>query len=225
MASLGGNILPLDLDLKTTFAGLSAVALSGLLFSKLLAKNDAESLETPGLFKSFLLFFYSCFIKPHNGDKGNQQDALESFYKKQAGAYDATRKVLLQGREDMLALVAAQLKAKGPKKGNKAKRVWVDVSRPDSHTKPFETRLIMNRLVEEQDGTLRLCLALSMCPSSSQASTSLISPRLYARSPDSASNALAGTMSRSFVRTRGSSDWKIMKMISQVIASLLARLS
>ncbi|KAK1731843.1 hypothetical protein CaCOL14_009026 [Colletotrichum acutatum] len=128
MASLGGNILPLDLDLKTTFAGLSAVALSGLLFSKLLSKNDAESLEAPGLFKSFLLFFYSCFIKPHNGDKkGNQQDALESFYNKQAGAYDATRKVLLQGREDMLALVAAQLKAKGPKKGNKAKRVWVDV--------------------------------------------------------------------------------------------------
>ncbi|KAK1690312.1 hypothetical protein BDP55DRAFT_627998 [Colletotrichum godetiae] len=128
MASLGGNILPLDLDLKTTFAGLSAVALSGLLFSKLLSKNDAESLEAPGLFRSFLLFFYSCFIKPHNGDKkGNQQDALESFYKKQAGAYDATRKVLLQGREDMLSLVAAQLKAKGPKKGNKAKRVWVDV--------------------------------------------------------------------------------------------------
>lgn len=140
MASLGGNILPLDLDLKTTFAGLSAVALSGLLFSKLLSKNDAESLEAPGLFKSFLLFFYSCFIKPHNGDKkGNQQDALESFYKKQAGAYDATRKVLLQGREDMLALVAAQLKAKGPKKGNKAKRVWVDVSHPGRPHYVFRT--------------------------------------------------------------------------------------
>ncbi|GJC85060.1 hypothetical protein ColLi_07898 [Colletotrichum liriopes] len=129
MASLGGNILPLDLDLKTTFAGLSAVALSGLLFSKLLSKDDAESngSEAPGLLKSFLLFFYSCFIKPHSGDKkGNQQDALESFYKKQAGAYDATRKVLLQGREDMLALVAAQLKAKDPKKSDKAKRIWVD---------------------------------------------------------------------------------------------------
>ncbi|GKT43198.1 protein-L-isoaspartate O-methyltransferase [Colletotrichum spaethianum] len=130
MASLGGNILPLELDLKTTFAGLSAVAISGLLFSKLLSKDDAErnGSEAPGLLKSFLLFFYSCFIKPHSGDKkGNQQDALESFYKKQAGAYDATRKVLLQGREDMLALVAAQLKAKEPKKGDKAKRIWVDV--------------------------------------------------------------------------------------------------
>ncbi|KAK1984609.1 hypothetical protein LZ30DRAFT_585759 [Colletotrichum cereale] len=131
MASLGGNILPLDLDLKTTFAGLSAVALSGLLFSKLLSKDDAErnGSEAPSLLKSFLLFFYSCFIKPHSGDKkGTQQDALESFYKKQAGAYDATRKVLLQGREDMLALVAAQLKAKGRlNKRGKAKRIWVDV--------------------------------------------------------------------------------------------------
>ncbi|KAF6833384.1 3-amino-3-carboxypropyl transferase [Colletotrichum plurivorum] len=130
MASLGGNIMPLDLDIKTTFAGLSAVALGGLLFSKLLSKNEGSD-EAPGLIKSFLLFFYSCFIKPHSGDKkGNQQDALESFYKKQAGAYDATRKVLLQGREDMLALVAAQLKAKnssrGSKKAGKTKRIWVD---------------------------------------------------------------------------------------------------
>ncbi|KAK1970587.1 hypothetical protein LY78DRAFT_221407 [Colletotrichum sublineola] len=131
MASLGGNILPLGLDLKTTFAGLSVAALSGLLFSKLLSKDDAErdGSEASSLLKPFLLFFYSCFIKPHNGDKkGNQQDALESFYKKQAGAYDATRSVLLQGREDMLALVAAQLKANGrPNKGSKAKRIWVDI--------------------------------------------------------------------------------------------------
>ena len=41
-----------------------------------------------------------------------QQDALESFYGQQAGAYDNTRKVLLRGREDMLALVAAQLESK-----------------------------------------------------------------------------------------------------------------
>ncbi|KAK2046839.1 hypothetical protein LZ31DRAFT_178004 [Colletotrichum somersetense] len=131
MASLGGNILPLGLDLKTTFAGLSAVALSGLLISNIVSKDDAErnGSETPSLLKSFLLFFYSCFIQPHSGDKkGNQQDALESFYKKQAGAYDATRKVLLQGREDMLALVAAQLKANGrSNKGGMAKRIWVDV--------------------------------------------------------------------------------------------------
>ncbi|RYP32757.1 hypothetical protein DL767_005048 [Monosporascus sp. MG133] len=128
MASPGGNILHLDLDLRTTFAGFGIVALGSLLVSKLLSRHDSKSNEAPGVLKSFLLFFYSCFIKPHNNDKkGNQQDALESFYKKQAGAYDATRKVLLQGREDMLALVAPQLKAKSAKKGDNAQRIWVDV--------------------------------------------------------------------------------------------------
>lgn len=70
-------------------------------------------------------------MKPHQGDaKGTQQDALESFYKKQAGAYDATRKVLLRGREDMLALVAAQLRSKAdstPTTRATSKPIWVDV--------------------------------------------------------------------------------------------------
>ena len=84
---------------------LSIVGLTSIFSSK---SQD----EAPGLIKSFFLFFYSSFLKPHQGDsKGNQQDALESFYKKQAGAYDATRKVLLRGREDMLALVAVQIQA------------------------------------------------------------------------------------------------------------------
>lgn len=105
---------------------LSIVGLTSIFSSK---SQD----EAPGLIKSFFLFFYSSFLKPHQGDsKGNQQDALESFYKKQAGAYDATRKVLLRGREDMLALVAAQMQAKlketASKDGNKIKRIWVDVS-------------------------------------------------------------------------------------------------
>lgn len=105
---------------------LSIVGLTSIFSSK---SQD----EAPGLIKSFFLFFYSSFLKPHQGDsKGNQQDALESFYKKQAGAYDATRKVLLRGREDMLALVAAQMQAKlketASKDGNKTKRIWVDVS-------------------------------------------------------------------------------------------------
>lgn len=86
------------------------------------------------MLKSFCLFFYSSFIKPHQRDsKGTQQDALESFYKTQAGAYDATRKVLLRGREDMLALVAAQLKGKlGPDAKGDKKRIWVDVCAPPS---------------------------------------------------------------------------------------------
>ena len=73
-------------------------------------------------------FAYSCFLKPHSGDTtGNQQDALESFYNSQASVYDATRNGLLQGRQDMLALVAAQVKH-GRENGRiKQKPIWVDI--------------------------------------------------------------------------------------------------
>lgn len=119
-------------EIKPVYAGIAIAAIGGACIAPLLlrsSKNDDE----PSVLRSFFLFFYSCFIKPHQGDaKGTQQDALESFYKKQAGAYDATRKILLRGREDMLSLVAAQLEAKPSKasKSSKAssKRVWVDVS-------------------------------------------------------------------------------------------------
>jgi betaine lipid synthase len=121
---------------QSLLAGIVATALSTLCLTSIFSSKSQD--ESPGLIKSFFLFFYSSFIKPHQGGKkGNQQDALESFYKKQAGAYDATRKVLLRGREDMLALVAAQIQAKltddAPKNGNKNKRIWVDVSCYDNH--------------------------------------------------------------------------------------------
>jgi betaine lipid synthase len=117
---------------QSLLAGIVAAALSTLCLTSVFSSKSQD--EAPGLIKSFFLFFYSSFLKPHQGDsKGNQQDALESFYKKQAGAYDATRKVLLRGREDMLALVAAQMQAKlkdtASKNENKTKRIWVDVSR------------------------------------------------------------------------------------------------
>lgn len=64
-----------------------------------------------------------------DGTSNGQQDALESFYKAQAGVYDATRKRLLKGREDMLGLVAAQLVHKAAKeRTHDPKRIWVDVS-------------------------------------------------------------------------------------------------
>ncbi|KAJ5542646.1 hypothetical protein N7535_005070 [Penicillium sp. DV-2018c] len=127
MASPGGNnMFQLDLDFRTTFTGFSAVALGGLLVSRILSKRRTKADGNPSSLRSFLLFFYSCFIKPHEGgNRRSQQDALESFYKTQAGAYDATRKILLQGREDMLALIAAQLKAKA--KDHKKDRIWVDI--------------------------------------------------------------------------------------------------
>ena len=73
-------------------------------------------------------FVYLCFLKPHSGDtKGNQQDALESFYKSQASIYDATRNRLLQGRQEMLALVAAQVKYRRETGQISQKPIWVDV--------------------------------------------------------------------------------------------------
>lgn len=137
MASLGGNILPPELDNKIVYAGIAGVFCFALGLSRVFASTQPErsaTNETPGLVRSLFLFVYGCFLKPHGGDgKGTQQDALESFYKAQAGIYDTTRSTLLKGREDMLALVAAQLEAKADKQAlYKPKRVWVDV-RPASY--------------------------------------------------------------------------------------------
>jgi hypothetical protein len=219
MASPGGNMFHLDLDFRTTFTGFSAVALSGLLVSRLLSKRRTKSNEGPGLLRSFLLFFYSCFIKPHNGDKkGTQQDALESFYKTQAGAYDATRKILLQGREDMLALIAAQLKAKA--NGHKKGRIWVDVSGLTSGDSVLDHLLIclsttytIYRLVVERDGISKPCLPSSMSPSFSPVFISLISPHPFAKLLDDASGALVGRTSRLFVKMRANFGSRIMKMV------------
>jgi predicted PurR-regulated permease PerM len=97
-------------------------------------------LETAGkLFKAvttYAKFAYSCFLKPHTGDNtGNQQDALESFYKTQAGIYDVTRSRLLRGREDMLAMAAAQLRHQLEQGQYTRKPIWV-VSYISSHTRP-----------------------------------------------------------------------------------------
>ncbi|KAK3934060.1 hypothetical protein QBC46DRAFT_90500 [Diplogelasinospora grovesii] len=137
MASPGGNIMPPDIIVnnpKLFFAGIAGVVLFAIGLSQLnSAVNAAQTNKdgdekNPSLVKSLLVFCYSCFIKPHApGAKGNQQEALESFYSSQAGVYDVTRKTLLKGREDMLALVAAQLQYKAEKDNDKKKRIWVDV--------------------------------------------------------------------------------------------------
>ncbi|KAI9833063.1 MAG: hypothetical protein M1819_003896 [Sarea resinae] len=78
---------------------------------------------------SFCQFFYASFLKPHEKNhNGSQEYALESFYKSQASAYDFTRKRLLRGREDMLGLVAAQLRLKSLNGTLKESRAtWVDI--------------------------------------------------------------------------------------------------
>lgn len=54
--------------------------------------------------------------------------------------YDVTRKLLLRGREDMLALAAAQLLHKAKSESRKAgsRRIWVDV-RETLSSPPLET--------------------------------------------------------------------------------------
>jgi betaine lipid synthase len=130
MASLTPSILLKDPYNQIIIAGATLVLLIGVIFTITLRPSEKEDVENPSAITSFLRFFYASFLKPHTGDSGNgQQDALESFYKAQAGVYDATRKTLLRGREDMLGLVAAQLVQKAAReRTHDTKRIWVDVS-------------------------------------------------------------------------------------------------
>jgi betaine lipid synthase len=129
MASLIPSILPKDPHTQIYIVGVTIVLLIGVIFASTFLSSKQDE-ENPGPLTSFLRFFYASFLKPHTGDgTGNgQQDALESFYKAQAGVYDATRKKLLRGREDMLGLVAAQLVHMAAKeRTHDPKRIWVDV--------------------------------------------------------------------------------------------------
>jgi betaine lipid synthase len=104
---------------------LAAVLIISVVIAALILLEKHSNLIMPGTVQAYLTFFYGSFLKPHTGDKnGDQQEALESFYKTQAGAYDITRTRLLRGREEMIRLTAAQLKQKEFAR----KPVWVDVS-------------------------------------------------------------------------------------------------
>lgn len=130
MAFLTPNILSQDPLSQIYLIGLALVILIIAIFTINFRWSKRKE-ERPSSFQSFLRFFYASFLKPHTGDgTGNgQQDALESFYRVQAGVYDATRLRLLRGREDMLGLVAAQLIQKAASGSTRnSKRIWVDVS-------------------------------------------------------------------------------------------------
>lgn len=131
MASLILNIMPREPLVQIYVAGAGILLFLGAIFALTLSRSKEAEDENPGAITSFLRFFYASFLKPHTGDgaENGQQDALESFYKAQAGVYDATRKRLLMGREDMLGLVAAQLVHKAAiERTHDPKRIWVDVS-------------------------------------------------------------------------------------------------
>ncbi|KAK5135221.1 hypothetical protein LTR08_005470 [Meristemomyces frigidus] len=110
--------------------GVGSVALAVLLIAYFVLSYTDLSLVKKSLSatSTYAQFAYTCFFKPHDGDgSGSQQDALESFYKSQASIYDATRSKLLQGREDMLALVAAQVKYRRQTGQISQKPIWVDI--------------------------------------------------------------------------------------------------
>jgi len=138
MASLIPNILPRDPNAQIYVVGAIILLLVGALFALNSRPSQKVDDENTSTFTSFLRFFYASFLKPHTGDgAGGQQDALESFYKAQAGVYDTTRKRLLRGREDMLGLVAAQLVHKAAtERTHDPKRIWVDVSHHISTQRP-----------------------------------------------------------------------------------------
>lgn len=119
-----------------TIPAMSAPVAAGLLVLSILATmvillaHSNLKFESPMLsaIQTYSKFAWNCFVKPHTkGESGSQQDALESFYSAQASIYDATRTRLLRGREDMLALVAAQMRARVNTGTVPAKPVWVDV--------------------------------------------------------------------------------------------------
>lgn len=135
MASLTPSILSRDPHTQILAVGATVVVLVAVIFASTLRSSAAkyDDDENPSPLTSFLRFFYASFLKPHASGEGvnGQQDALESFYKAQAGVYDSTRKRLLRGREDMLGLVAAQLVQKAAKdRTHDPKRIWVDVRGP-----------------------------------------------------------------------------------------------
>ncbi len=128
MASPIPNILLKDPYSRIILVGASLTLLIGIIFA-VTFRSSKNGIDEPSAWSSFVRFFYACFLKPQDSDgSAGQQAALESFYKAQADVYDATRKTLLRGREDMLGLVAAQLVQKAAKdRTHDPKRIWVDV--------------------------------------------------------------------------------------------------
>nr|OQO26246.1 hypothetical protein B0A51_07252 [Rachicladosporium sp. CCFEE 5018] len=125
----------LTLLYQTLAKPLTQVSLASVLLVLILASYFILSFTELSLLRKtynacneYGKFAYSCFLKPHTGDgSGGQQAALESFYKTQASIYDATRSRLLQGREDMLALVAAQVRHRVETGKIEHKPIWVDI--------------------------------------------------------------------------------------------------
>ncbi|KAL9000401.1 MAG: hypothetical protein Q9169_000918 [Polycauliona sp. 2 TL-2023] len=121
--SISPSLMIFDMGPLLVLAGLLLIVFAALSYSAQIHSSCHQGLN-------LWTFFYSSFLKPHSRDNNlvGQQGALESFYKVQADVYDETRKRLLCGREDMLALAAAQLNFQA-QQGlfRHSKPVWVDI--------------------------------------------------------------------------------------------------
>lgn len=92
-------------SILTTLTTLNIYSLSLLITAVALA-----ALYSTSTGKDLALFAYNCFLKPFGPSTikaGDQQSALESFYKGQASIYDSTRKTLLKGRDTVLSLTVS----------------------------------------------------------------------------------------------------------------------
>lgn len=145
VGSLSGKPFLGSIDWAHAYIGLAAFLVCVFVaFTALLSSRKSKVDYNNGVF-TYVKFVYATFFKPHDNCGDGQQGALESFYKTQvyasscsvtefplttaqATAYDSTRRHLLRGREDMLGLVAAQLKFKADSKEiQPGKAIWVDI--------------------------------------------------------------------------------------------------
>jgi betaine lipid synthase len=83
-------------------------------------------------FRTPAVFMWNCFIKPflRPEDKFDQKARLDAFYTGQADVYDRTRSHLLKGREVLLQLLAAHLRAQPVPVVSGATpkpKIWVDI--------------------------------------------------------------------------------------------------
>lgn len=114
------NMMSTHLTLSPIMATILLSALSALLA----IFAAADTLRTP------LAFAYNCFVKPFTGKKpsdAQQQGHLNAFYSGQADIYDTTRTHLLKGRETMLQLLSAHLKAQPDSVRGNQPKILVDI--------------------------------------------------------------------------------------------------
>lgn len=127
------NVAALTRPLKSLLTAFVPLSRPSLGYALVFLSSIALTLGLwPALHIPFR-FMYNCFLKPflHHGS-GDQKNNLEAFYAGQADLYDTTRSHLLKGRETMLQLLAAHLKAQPvarlPVAAAPAKpKIWVDL--------------------------------------------------------------------------------------------------